>query len=134
MVLEVHRAQLQGMLQTSEPMLLMALERLVRAEHAAVVDGIPTDLLQRMLCLGRDSAQGYGLLAPNQVAAFALLMFEFGPEFHHHLAVRDVLDDRSLPAVARLEAVCRDTPDAVWREIEASLHRQTWFPETRTHG
>lgn len=134
MVLTIHPAQMQGMLASSEPMLLLALERLVRAHHQAVVQGLPGDLLRRMLVLACDTARQYGLTEPPQVGAFALLMFEFGPQFHRHPAVRDLLDDRALAPGQRLAAVCSRIPEAVWREIEAGLPGQTWFPGTPAEG
>ena len=127
-MLKITPAQVQRMLDADESTLLMALERLVRAEHGGVVQGVPTDLVQRMVRTAMDTAHGLGFKRAVDVAAVTLLMFEFGPGFHRHPAVRGVLTDTRLAPAERLAAVCRDTPNAVWREIESTLHRQTWFP------
>jgi hypothetical protein len=41
--------------------------------------------------------------------------------------VLDRLTDRALPAHVRLQRVVDETPEAVWREIESTLHEQHWF-------
>lgn len=127
MALRISRGQLRQMVGGDQTMLLGALERLVRDEHAEVVDGLPRALVDRMLRKGIDAAHQYGLLDAEDVATFVLLMFEFGPEFHRHPAVRDLLTDRARPAHERIQAVARTTPEATWHEIESTLPRQRWF-------
>ena len=127
-MLKIGREQRRQLVAGSPDMLFAALGQLVREEHPTVVADLPDALLRRLLARGVDEAQRYGLVAPDDVATFVLLMFEFGPEFHRHPDVLDRLTDRARPAHERLVAVVRETPEAVWREIESSLARQHWFP------
>jgi hypothetical protein len=127
MALQIRRAQMRQMVGGDEAMLLGALERLVREDHARVLSGMPAHLVQQMLRNGVEAAHRYGLVEPSDVATFVLLMFEFGPGFHRHPAVLDKLTDRALPAHVRLQRVVDETPEAVWREIESKLHEQHWF-------
>lgn len=127
MVLQIRPAQLRQMAGGDEGMLLTALERLVREDHARVLSGMPGHLVQEMLRNGVEAAHRYGLLEPADVATFVLLMFEFGPGFHRHPAVLDMLTDRALSPHQRIQRVVNDTTEEVWREIQASLHEQHWF-------
>jgi hypothetical protein len=127
MPLQVSRTQLRQIVAGDEGQFLTALERLVRDEHATVLSGMPQHLVLRMLRNGVEAAHRYGLVAPADVSTFVMLMFEFGPGFHRHPVVLDRLTDRALPAHVRLQRVVDETPEAVWREIESTLHEQHWF-------
>jgi len=115
----------------SESLLRLAIKNLVRKEHAYVVEGLPEDILDEMIESGVQTGRGYGLTASEALATFVLLMFEFGPEFHRHPAIRAMLTDPALAPEERLEAVIERTPSDTWEQIQSVLHRQTWFPELR---
>jgi hypothetical protein len=128
-VLKLSRQQMQGMLQASEPMFMTALERLVRDEYGAIVDGLPADLLRKMLARGCAAARRYGLQTPPDLAGFVMLMFEFGPQFHQHPEIAAQLNDARRTPHERLRGLTTDTPERVWREVEATLAEQRWFGE-----
>jgi hypothetical protein len=123
--------QMREMLAGSESLLRDAIKKLVREEHAYVVEGLPADLLDEMIDNGIKTARGFGLSAADKLAAFVLLMFEFGPEFYKHQRIYPKLTDTNVEPDARLTAVIDETPSEVWEHIQSALHRQTWFPETR---
>jgi hypothetical protein len=127
--MQITRSQMKGMLAGSDTLLRHAIQRLVRGEHAYVVQDLPQKLFDRMVDAGVASARGFGLREPSDLACFVLLMFEFGPGFWRHPAVERVLRNASQPPAQRLQQVVQRTPPTVWQEIEATLHEQHWFPE-----
>lgn len=129
--MDIDREHLQKMVAGSDYLLQLAIKNLVRKEHAYVVEGLPEDLLDEMIQSGVNTGRSYGLTAAQALAAFVLLMFEFGPEFHRHPSIQAMLSDSALTPEARLEAVMERTPSETWEQIQSALHRQTWFPDLR---
>ena len=125
------KSQLQKIAGSSDPMLRVSISNIVKVEHAYVVKDLPPELLATMIDTGMKSARGYGLSKPTDVAGFVMLQFEFGPEFHRHPAINALLTDPTIAVDSRLTAVVERTPESVWREVEAVLHKQVWFPELR---
>lgn len=125
------REQLEQLAGSSEAMLRAAIGNLARTEHPYVLQDLPRDLFDEIIDNSLKTARGYGLQSPRDLAAFVLLQFEVGPEFHRHPVVKAVLADPTIAPEAKLDAMFERTPDAVWSEIESLLHKQTWFPELR---
>ncbi len=110
-------------------MLPQALLRVVRRDYRSLVEGFPDDILMEMISGGITRARGFGLTRPEDIAGFVLVMFEVGPEFYRHPAIRSVLEDVQIPSERRWDEVFARTSQKVWDEVVCSLHRQTWFPE-----
>lgn len=130
--MRIRREQLQRIVADSREMLRLAIRWLVGQEHPSVVAGVPDDLLDEMIGNALAAANGYGLQAPQDLAAFVLWCFEFGPEFHRHPAIQAVLADPGVAPGDKVEAVIERVPEEAWRACEAAIHRMTWFPELRT--
>jgi hypothetical protein len=112
-------------------MLPRVILRVVRSEYPLVVEDFPDDILLEMISGGIIRAREFGLTNSEDIAGFVLIMFEVGPEFYNHAAIRSVLEGASIPAERKLDEVFAHTSQAVWDEVVGSLHRQTWFPELR---
>ena len=130
-MIRIERDQLDQMLSNDERMLRQAIRRQVESDYPALVQGLPEDLLEQMIEAGLNAARGYGLQDPSSLAGFVYVMFEVGPGFHTHPAVRSVLTDTAIPPEKRLDAVFERTAPAVWDEIALELSRQRWFPDER---
>lgn len=129
-MLTIRREQLLAML-TNESCLTMAIRRLVQGEHAAIVEGLPEDIIHEMIGNGLRAARHLGLSRSADLAGFVLIMFEVGPEFYRHPRVRAVLENPDISAERKLDEMFAQTDERVWEEIVSVLHRQTWFPELR---
>ena len=122
---------MQRLVGISEPMLHGAIGNLARTEHPYVLQDLPKDLFDEIIDTSLQTARGYGLSTPEDLATFVMLQFEVGPEFHRHPVVKAVLEDVGIPPDRKVEAMLERVPDAVWSEIESLLHKQTWFPALR---
>lgn len=130
-MLTIRREQILAML-TGHPCLITAIHRKVQAEYAAIVEGLPQDIIREMIGNGLQAARHLGLSRPADLAGFVLIMFEVGPEFHRHPQVRAVLENTEIQAEQKLAEMFARTDERVWEEIILVLHRQTWFPELRS--
>lgn len=128
--MKISSQQKRAMIVNSSALLRDSIKKLVREEHGYVVEGLPVDLFDEMIDNGIKTARDFGLRAPEKLATFVLLMFEFGPEFYKHPQIYSRMTDSSFEADARLTAVVEETPSSVWENIQSAMHQQTWFPET----
>ncbi|WP_157758711.1 hypothetical protein [Cystobacter fuscus] len=131
-MMRFRREQLRKMAGGSETLLQYAIATQVIEEHSYIVHNLPKDLLNDMIRSGLNTARGFGLSAPNDLSAFVLLMFEVGPEFHRHPSVLRVLEDPAVEPAKKLSTLFERVPDTVWDDIEATIDRQTWFPDSST--
>lgn len=125
------KQQLEQVAGSSEAMLVQAIRSLARQQHPYLLQDLPQDLFDGILASSLKTARGYGLQSPADLAAFVLLQFEMGPEFHRHPTIHAVLADPARGPKDKLDAIFEEVPPAAWSEVESQLHRQSWFPESR---
>ena len=127
----ITREQKVAMLANDRTQLFHAIKRRVERDYQAIVQGVPEDMLAGMINHGIDSAKGFGMTHPYDIAGFVYLMFEVGPEFYRHPKILPILSSPNIPAEQKMSAMMKQTPASAWQQCMEVLDRQTWFPEIR---
>jgi hypothetical protein len=125
-MLTIRPDQLSVLQQYVDQSFLKRLSRHLRDHHPAAVQDLDASQLNRGVAYAIDRARSCGLTAENAIATFSVLMFEIGPDFYKHPAIRRVLDDPLMGPNDRMMALPLLLALDNWEEAERSAAPDAW--------
>ena len=86
----------------------------MREEHAAAVEDIPDDELERRCADGVARGRAFGLTLDGPLTAFAALTFLVAPDYYECDRIKRYLEDESLPPDDRMDRLLREATVQDW--------------------
>lgn len=119
-------AQVEAIAAAAETSFIQDLAKKVRSGHAEAAGNLDDAELERRLRIGVARARSHGARLQSALGLFVALMFEIGPNFDQHPAIRDALrsgpeqpDDRVLTLPDRVS-------EPHWVEAQERADASAW--------
>jgi hypothetical protein len=88
----------------------------MREEHAAAVEDIPDEELERRCAAAVARGRAFGLTLEGPLTAFAALTFLVAPDYYECDRIKRFLDDQSLAPDDRMDRLLREATVKDWAE------------------
>ena len=128
-MLVIKNAQIDKFIAEDDTQLVKIISDIVREAYADGIGEYTDEQVAQMARIAIKKAISRGFERPEDIAAFAALMFEISPEFDMHEAIDAFLKDESIPVEYRIEQLLGRMPEEVWRSAQETYDARVWFPD-----
>lgn len=127
-MLVIRQEQIQAMLVPNDEQLELLVAEAVRAAGAERVRSCDDEIFGSMIKTAVARAKSHELTKPEDIAAFAAVMFEIAPNFDEHQDIKSILSDSSFPPADRFYQLFERVSENSWTEAEKRYDELVWFP------
>ena len=133
-MLRLHQKQFEIFEKQAADRFVKATVEFLLSEHADAVEHLTAQELTAQAGHALARARGLGMRTDVALQGFTALMFEFGPQFDRHPAVRRVLGDTTIPPDYFLDALVQELPRRVWDELAILASDEGWPGQAHGNG
>lgn len=126
-MLVIRQEQINAMIAADEKQLEALVADAVRSANAERIKDYEPDALNSMVRTAIARARSHGLAKPEDLAAFAGVMFEIAPNFDEQPDIKLILSDQSFPPAERFYQLFERVGDTSWAEAEKRYDELVWF-------
>jgi len=124
--MDISASQLEHLDKLAEQGFVERLEAFLIEEHARAVEGLTPQQLRRRVLASIARGRAHGFTWETALAAFAVMMFEMGPEFDRLPAFVRALKIRPPHEGQRIAAIYDNTTDEDWTAARALGGANAW--------
>jgi hypothetical protein len=125
---QVRQAHLDAFSEETKRMLSYQIVSHLQEHHPDSVEGVPENVLIKMIGNGIVRGQQYGLFSEADLTAFVATMFEFAPNFDQHTYIHRILTDSRLAPENKMDIVLTRTHELTWKEVRQRYDGNAWIP------
>lgn len=126
-MLVIRQEQINAMIAADEKQLEALVTDAVRSANAERLKDYGPEELNSMIRTAVARAKSHGLSKPEDLAAYAGVMFEIAPNFDEQPDIRLILSDPSFPPAERFYQLFERVSEESWAQAEKRYDELVWF-------